>query len=84
MKIYDKIRSYVLEEKFEIKLGAHYINIVNYIKIIKIEQKEIVIEVPLKIIRIIGSNLAIQKLLSDEILITGNIYKLDLGSDTLA
>lgn len=84
MEIYNKIRSYILEEKFEIKLGSHYVNIVNYIKIIKIEPKEIVIEIPSRIIRIIGSNMAIQKLLSDEVLIIGNIYKLDLGSDSIA
>lgn len=83
MELYNKIRSYILEEEFKIQLGSHYINIVNYTKIRKIEQKEIVIEVASKVIRIIGSSLAIQKLLEDEILITGNIYKLDLGSDSI-
>lgn len=83
MELYNKIRSYILEEEFKIQLGSHYINIVNYTKIRKIEQKEIVIEVSAKVIRIIGSSLAIQKLLEDEILITGNIYKLDLGSDSI-
>lgn len=83
MELYNKIRSYILEEKFEIRLGAHYINILNYTKIRKIEQKEIVIETPSNTVRIIGSSLAIQKLLEDEILITGNIYKIDLGSDSI-
>jgi len=84
MELYNKIRSYILEEKFEIKLGCHYINIVNYTKVKKIEQTEIIIETLTKTIKIIGRNLAIQKLLKDEILITGNIYKVDLGSDSIA
>lgn len=84
MDLYNKIRSYILEEKFEIKLGSHYINIVNYIKVKKIEQTEIVIETHEKNIKVIGRNLAIQKLLTDEILITGNICKVDLGCDSIA
>lgn len=83
MELYHKIRSYILEEEFKIQLGNHYINIVNYTKIRKIEPKEIVVEASSKVIKIIGSSLAIQKLLEDEIFITGNIYKLDLGSDSI-
>ena len=69
MELYHKIRSYILEEEFKIQLGNHYINIVNYTKIRKIEPKEIVVEASSKVIKIIGSSLAIQKLLEDEIFI---------------
>jgi hypothetical protein len=74
----------VLEENFKIQVGTTYVDIVNYTKIRKIEEKEIVVETDFKVIRVIGNNLAIQKLLQDEIFISGTILKIDLGSDSYA
>ena len=82
MELYQKIRKFILEENFKMQVGSKYVDIVNYKKIRKIEAKEIVVETESKVIRIIGTNLAIQKLLSDEIFISGTILKIDLGSDT--
>ena len=81
MELYQKLRKYVLEEDFKMHLGTHYVDIINYTKIIKIEHAEIVIDIENTIIRILGTNLAIQKLLQDEVFITGNIEKVFLGSD---
>lgn len=82
MELYQKIRRFILEENFKMQVGSKYVDIVNYKKIRKIEEKEIVVETESKVIRIIGTNLAIQKLLNDEIFISGTILKIDLGSDT--
>ena len=37
MELYQKLRKYVLEEDFKMHLGTHYVDIINYTKIIKIE-----------------------------------------------
>jgi sporulation protein YqfC len=80
--LYQKIKSYVLEEKFKMQVGYHYIDIINYTKIKKIEHTEIQIIIENTIITIKGTNLAIQKLLNDEVFITGKIEQINMGSDT--
>lgn len=82
MELYEKLRKYVLEEDFKMQLGTHYVNIINYTKILKIEHTEIVIAINNTIIRILGTGLAIQKLLKDEVFITGKVEKVFMGSDT--
>lgn len=81
MELISKLRKYVLEEDFKMQLGLHYVDIINYTKIVKIEHTEIVLAVKNTIIRILGTNLAIQKLLEEEVFITGKIEKVLMGSD---
>ncbi len=81
MELYQKIRKFILEESFKMQVGSGYVDIVNYTKLRKIEHNEIVVETKSKVIRIIGKNLAIQKLLNEEVFISGTILKIDLGSD---
>lgn len=81
MELISKLRKYVLEEDFKMQLGTHYVDIVNYTKLVKIEHTEIVIAVQNTNICIFGTNLAIQKLLQEEVFITGKIEKVFMKSD---
>lgn len=81
MELISKLRKYVLEEDFKIHLGTHYVDIVNYTQLVKIEHTEIIIAVQNTNIRILGTNLAIQKLLQEEVFITGKIQHVIMESD---
>lgn len=68
-----------MEENFKIQMGAHYIDIVNYTKIKEITASTIIVLTDSLEIKITGSRLAIQRLLKDEVFITGQIASVLLG-----
>lgn len=72
-------RKYIQEEDFKITLSFNYINILNYTEIINIDEKEVIIKYKNRLIKILGNKLTIRKMLSDELLIIGDIYKISLG-----
>ena len=74
----NKIVNYVKDTKLKIKYFDNNVNIVNYDKILEIKSDEITIIKDNSIILIKGNNLKLTKLLDDEILINGNIKKIEL------
>ena len=81
MKLMKELRNYVLEEEFKIIYKSGKLNVTNYIGIPIFESNEIHIKYSNGKIIINGKNLTISKLLKDEILITGNINKLEFRLD---
>ena len=81
MNPFEKYRSLILESDFKINVSFNYIDILNFTKIINIEEKEVILEQDKKIIKIIGSNIRVVRMLKDELLLTGIIKKITLGSD---
>ncbi len=81
MNPFEKYRSLILESDFKINVSFNYIDILNFTKIINIEEKEVILEQNKKIIKIIGSNIRVVRMLKDELLLTGTIKKITLGSD---
>ncbi len=81
MNPFEKYRSLILESDFKINVSFNYIDILNFTKIINIEEKEVILEQDKKIIKIIGSNIRVVRMLKDELLLTGTIKKITLGSD---
>jgi len=71
------IKNYILEKDFKIILSNNYIDIINYLDIISIDDKNITIKSD-KNISIKGNNLSVSKLLDNEILIIGDIEKIEL------
>lgn len=71
------IKNYILEKDFKIILSNNYIDIINYLDIISIDDKNITIKSD-KNISIKGNNLFVSKLLDNEILIIGDIEKIEL------
>ena len=78
MKIINNIRSFLLEDDFEIRVYKNKINIVNYDSIGHFDSNKIIIYYSLGTILIKGENLVVSKLLNDEVLITGKIQNIEL------
>lgn len=75
----NKVRTYLLEEEFVINIYKNQINIVNYLKIIHFDFHKVIISHDDGLLTIIGSDLKVSKLLNKEILIKGEIQKIELG-----
>ncbi len=74
----NKIVNYIKDNKFKICYVNNSVNIVNYDKIIEIENTVITITKENKMIFIKGNDLRLNKLLDNEVLITGTINKIEL------
>lgn len=81
MNSLEKYRSFILESNFKINVSFNYIDILNFDKILTLEEKEIIIEKDKKIIKIEGNNLRVNRMLEDELLLTGKIKKLTMGNN---
>ena len=78
MKMFDKLDRYLTDKEYKVIYKNNYLNIINYIEILDFNEYEISIKYDRGITRIIGSNLVISKMLDDELLIVGNIEKIEL------
>jgi len=78
MKVINNIRSFLLEDDFEIRIFKNKVNIVNYNSIGHFDSNKIIIYYDAGSIAIKGENLAVSKLLKDEVLITGIILNIEL------
>ncbi len=76
---FDKLRTYIMEDEFEVKLLNNRINILNYGTIDHLDSNKIIIRYKQGKITINGNNLVLSKLLKDELLIIGKIKNIDLG-----
>lgn len=74
----NKLVNYIKDNNFKINYVNNSVNIVNYDKIIEIENTVITITKEDKIIFIKGSDLRLNKLLDNEVVITGTINKIEL------
>ena len=73
----NNIRNYILEEEFRIIIKQNKINIINYIELIDFNDFEIKIKYIKGDLLINGDNLRLKKILNDELLIEGNISKIE-------
>lgn len=74
---FKNIRSYILEEEFKIILKQNKLNIINYVELIDFNDYEIKIKYINGILLVNGNNLILKKILNDELLIEGNISKIE-------
>ena len=77
MNILNGIRSYVLESELKITILKNKINIVNYSDIGHFDSNKIVVKVLDGEVIIKGNDLVVSKLMSDEILITGEFNNIE-------
>lgn len=78
MKLINTFRNYILDEEFKINIFKDKVNVVNYKDIVNFTPKEVTIKYDGGLLLIIGNNLSISRLLIDEVLVTGNIEKIEL------
>lgn len=71
------LRNYILENKFKVTILDDQINVVNYQEIDSFDDTKIVVRYERGTIIIFGSDLSISKLLDDELLIGGKIFKVE-------
>ena len=71
--VFNRIFEYVKDTKFKIIYEENKVNIINYKQISDFTDKKIDILTDKYLINIVGTSLAINKMLSDELLINGNI-----------
>lgn len=72
------IRKYLLENDFKMTLTDGNVDILNYQEISVFDDNHIIIKSNGKFITILGNNLIITKWLDDEILVNGEITKIEL------
>lgn len=76
--MYKYLREYIENTEFKLTLLKGRVNITNYDKLLQIGDKEIIFTSYDKKLIITGNNLAINKLLDDELLITGEITNIEV------
>lgn len=72
------LRNYISDVEFRVNLYKDKVHIVNYTKIVTIEKSRISIRYSSGMLIIKGKDLALKKLLDDEILIKGIINSVEL------
>ena len=77
MGLIHRFRNYLLEEDFEMKIYKGAVNIVNFTEIGHFDSYKVIVKCDSLIVSIEGKDLVVSKLLQDEILVTGNIQKLE-------
>lgn len=77
--MFDKIAEYIRDSVFKMEIFKNSIYIANFTDIITLEETRISITDDKRLIVITGNNLVVSCLLDKEILITGEIKKVELG-----
>lgn len=75
--MFEKIKNLINENSFKVISNSKYIDIINYTKIDKIEANNVLIYYANGLIEVIGNDMSVVKLLDMEILITGDIKKIE-------
>ena len=78
MKMFKEIVNYIKDSKFKIIYVNNSVDVVNYDKILEVRSEVITLEKENKLVFIKGANLKLDKLLDNEILITGTINQIEL------
>ena len=77
----ENVRNYIKDLDFRFTVYLDKINIINYQKIISLEDDKILLLGGNKKITIRGKNLTLSKLLDDEVLILGEITKIEVDHE---
>lgn len=75
------IREFIDNEEFQLRLLKDRVNIVNYRALLQIDSKEMILKSEFSKIIIRGDQLVLNKLLDDEVLITGKIHSIGVEDE---
>lgn len=79
MRILDRIDNYLSDKEYKIIIKNNQVNIVNYDEIIDFSAKQVMVKYKRRVITIDGLNLTINKMLDNEVLITGDISNIRIN-----
>lgn len=74
----NEVKNYLFDKDYKIIILKDKINIVNYQKIITLEEKKIVVDLYNERVIIKGNNLKLVKMIDEELLISGNLKTLEV------
>ena len=77
----NQIGSFIQDKTFYFTVYEDKVHIINFIRIISLEENYISISSYHQKIKIIGNNFSLRKLIDNEILIQGNISKIEVIHD---
>ena len=77
----DKLYNFIDDNEFRFTVYENKIHIINYKRIISLENDYISLKSNNKKIAIFGNNLSLNKLLNNEMLISGIITKIEVNND---
>lgn len=77
----DKLYNFIDDNEFRLTVYENKIHIINYKRIISLEKNYISLKSNNKKIAIFGNNLSLNKLLNNEMLISGIITKIEVNND---
>ena len=75
---YNRIKNYIEDNEFHFDIFLNRIHIVNYTKIMSLSDTRIIISFLDKKVTFTGNKLSLIKMLDDELLIKGNLQKVEL------
>lgn len=79
--MFNKINDYINDKEFRLTIFDNKVYIINYLKIISLENERISLLTGNNRIIIKGNNLCLNKLLDDEVLIKGTINSIEVDSN---
>ncbi len=79
MKIIQKLTDYIYDKELNVSIHKNKINVINYKEILHFNSSKISIEHDKGIIDIMGNKLVVTKLFNNELLISGEIKRIELG-----
>ena len=77
----EKLSNYIVDREFRLTLFKDMVNVINYSKIISLEENYISIIANEKKILIKGNNLVLKKILDNELLIKGKINSIEVVNE---
>ena len=77
----DRLYDYVSDNEFRFTVFENKFNVLNYKRILSLEDNYISILRKNKKITIIGDNFVLNKLVKDELLVTGNITRIEVVNE---
>ena len=77
MKLFDKLDKYFVNNEYKVTIMKSGIHIINYDEIVDFSSTKVVIKYKYGIIIINGSDLAVSKMMDDELFITGKLFSLE-------
>ncbi len=78
MKLVGKVRNYLLDEEFNMRVLKSRVNVCNYDSIGYFDSDMVIINYMDGEVKIKGENLVVSKLLSNEVLINGDIKNIEM------
>lgn len=77
MNLFKDARNYIMENDLKVIYLDNKVDVINYGQVISFDNNKIILKSENKTILVVGDNLVVSKLLISEILIVGNITKIE-------